>query len=372
MVAAAQAPHVTICAGSPTSQRVRAGSPTCRRHLRRVTGVTGRSAAVSRVGGDERGRAGSGGESTFTVVLAFFANARRRRGEDRRRADHRVGVDGGRGAHSWADTGNEVLLLVADQALAATAPMRRTRSATAARRTSGRCSPRSGCSPPAPWSRSGHGVNELSSQRATASTSVAYVVLGDRLRARGDLVRAGLPPDPARGPGARPRPPRARARHLRPHAPGRVRRGRGRADRAGARRRSASSCTRSPATRRTTPSASILVGLLLGVVAVRADQPQPPLPPARRAARASAARYSSDLKVMPDDRPGLLPPARVRRSPPAAAGPEHRPGQLATRSRRSPHAPRPRAPDDQDPTVTAAVLALATPDEAALQRGATC
>ena len=58
---------------------------------------------------------GSGGESTFTVVLAFFANA------GIALAKTVVALITGsasmlaESAHSWADTGNEVLLLVADK-----------------------------------------------------------------------------------------------------------------------------------------------------------------------------------------------------------------------------------------------------------------
>ena len=63
--------------------------------------------------GDEK--EGSGGESTFTVVLAFFANA------GIAVAKTVVALLTGsasmlaESAHSWADTGNEVLLLVADR-----------------------------------------------------------------------------------------------------------------------------------------------------------------------------------------------------------------------------------------------------------------
>ena len=58
---------------------------------------------------------GSGGETTFTVVLAFFANA------GIALAKTVVALVTGsasmlaESAHSWADTGNEVLLLVADK-----------------------------------------------------------------------------------------------------------------------------------------------------------------------------------------------------------------------------------------------------------------
>ena len=58
---------------------------------------------------------GSGGESTFTVVLAFFANA------GIALAKTVVALITGsasmlaESAHAWADTGNEVLLLVADK-----------------------------------------------------------------------------------------------------------------------------------------------------------------------------------------------------------------------------------------------------------------
>src|SRR6188472_1991301 len=58
---------------------------------------------------------GSGGESTFTVVLAFFANA------GIALAKTVVALITGsasmlaEAAHSWADTGNQVLLLVADK-----------------------------------------------------------------------------------------------------------------------------------------------------------------------------------------------------------------------------------------------------------------
>jgi len=58
---------------------------------------------------------GSGGESTFTVVLAFFANA------GIALAKTVVALITGsasmlaESAHSWADTGNEVLLLIADK-----------------------------------------------------------------------------------------------------------------------------------------------------------------------------------------------------------------------------------------------------------------
>ena len=58
---------------------------------------------------------GSGGETTFTVVLAFFANA------GIALAKTVVAMITGsasmlaESAHSWADTGNEVLLLVADK-----------------------------------------------------------------------------------------------------------------------------------------------------------------------------------------------------------------------------------------------------------------
>ena len=56
-------------------------------------------------------------------------------------------------AHSWADTGNEVFLLIANRR-SRRPPDLRTRSATAGRPTSGRCSPRSGCSSPVPPCRS--------------------------------------------------------------------------------------------------------------------------------------------------------------------------------------------------------------------------
>jgi len=58
---------------------------------------------------------GSGGESTFTVVLAFFANA----GIALAKTLVALGTGSAsmlaESAHSWADTGNEVLLLVADK-----------------------------------------------------------------------------------------------------------------------------------------------------------------------------------------------------------------------------------------------------------------
>ena len=98
---------------------------------------------------------GSGGESTFTVVLAFFANA------GIALAKTVVALITGsasmlaESAHSWADTGNEVLLLVADKRSRAAARRPGTRSGTAGRRTSGRCSRPSGSSSPARWSRSG-------------------------------------------------------------------------------------------------------------------------------------------------------------------------------------------------------------------------
>ena len=57
-------------------------------------------------------------------------------------------------AHSWADAGNEIFLLIAERRSDA-AGTTRTRWATVARRTSGRCSPPSGCSPPGRWCRSG-------------------------------------------------------------------------------------------------------------------------------------------------------------------------------------------------------------------------
>src|SRR4051794_36381410 len=87
------------------------------RHLRRVADIPAGildppwvgSAAMS---DDEHD---SGGESTFTVVLAFFANA------GIALAKTVVALITGsasmlaESAHSWADTGNEVLLLVADK-----------------------------------------------------------------------------------------------------------------------------------------------------------------------------------------------------------------------------------------------------------------
>ena len=58
---------------------------------------------------------GSGGETTFTVVLAFFANA----GIALAKTLVALGTGSAsmlaESAHSWADTGNEVLLLVADK-----------------------------------------------------------------------------------------------------------------------------------------------------------------------------------------------------------------------------------------------------------------
>ena len=58
---------------------------------------------------------GSGGESTFTVLLAFFANA------GIALAKTVVALITGsasmmaESAHSWADTGNEILLFIADK-----------------------------------------------------------------------------------------------------------------------------------------------------------------------------------------------------------------------------------------------------------------
>ena len=63
-------------------------------------------------------------------------------------------------AHSWADTGNEIFLLIAERR-SDRSRTPGTRSATARRRTSGRCSPPSGCSPPARVVSIRHGIQQL-------------------------------------------------------------------------------------------------------------------------------------------------------------------------------------------------------------------
>jgi hypothetical protein len=98
---------------------------------------------------------GSGGESTFTVVLAFFANA------GIALAKTVVALITGsasmlaESAHSWADTGNEVAAARWPTSARDARPTSPGRSGTAGRHTCGRCSRPWGSSSPVPWSRSG-------------------------------------------------------------------------------------------------------------------------------------------------------------------------------------------------------------------------
>ena len=60
-----------------------------------------------------------------------------------------------------------------------------TRAATAGRRTSGRWWRPSASSPPVPSSRSGTAISELFGEAGEVSYTINYIVLGDRVRARG-------------------------------------------------------------------------------------------------------------------------------------------------------------------------------------------
>jgi hypothetical protein len=81
----------------------------------------------------------AGGESTLTVLVAFAANLAIATAKTAAATVSGSASMLAEAAHSWADTGNEVFLLIG---AAPGPPIPADRSATAARPTSGRCSPR--------------------------------------------------------------------------------------------------------------------------------------------------------------------------------------------------------------------------------------
>ncbi len=212
------------------------GHPHSSRHLRRVTDPPvaicdgsprlqpPASTPMSRVSDDDRRRARLRGREHVHGRARVLRQRRHRPCEDHRCNDHRLGLDAGR----------ERALLGRHRQRGAAA---RGRQALAAR-------PRR--VPPARVRPGGvrlvdvrgHGAlrrrrGGLGLERrdqAVRDQRGDVVLLGlrrarDRVRPRGSLVRAGLPADPAGGPRARPAGGRARTQHVRPDAPGRVRRG---------------------------------------------------------------------------------------------------------------------------------------------------
>ena len=103
--------------------------------------------------GGTAGGGPAGSESLLTIVVAFGANLLIAVAKSVAAVVTGSASMLAEAAHSWADAGNEVFLLVAQRRSVRPADPQHP-SATAGRRTCGRCSPRSGCSSPAPRSRS--------------------------------------------------------------------------------------------------------------------------------------------------------------------------------------------------------------------------
>ena len=124
-------------------------------------------------------RAGVGGpggsESLVTVIVAFGANLLIALAKSAAAVMTGSASMLAEAAHSWADTGNEIFLLIANRR-SRRPPDPRTRSATGGRPTSGRCSRRSGCSWPARRCRSPT-ASRSSSPRNRPATSRRYIVL---------------------------------------------------------------------------------------------------------------------------------------------------------------------------------------------------
>jgi Cation efflux family len=99
-----------------------------------------------------RAARGAGSASLTTILIAFAANLLVAVAKSVAAVVTGSASILAEAAHSWADTGNEVFLVIANRR-SRRPPTACIRSATAARRTSGRSSQRSACSSPAPRSR---------------------------------------------------------------------------------------------------------------------------------------------------------------------------------------------------------------------------
>ncbi len=149
---------------------------------------------VDAVGDTGAGNDGQGGgDSLLTVVVALVANALLAVAKTVAALLTGSAAMVAEAAHSWADTGNEVFLLVAEQR---------------GRRPRDDEHPRGYGRATYIWSLIAafglfsagavvsiwHGITELGAGAEEASFTVNYVVLAHRLPARGDVVRAGRPP----------------------------------------------------------------------------------------------------------------------------------------------------------------------------------
>ena len=235
-------------------------------------------------------------------------------------------------AHSWADTGNEVFLLLAERRGARPGTPSIPGGSRAGPRTSGPWSQPSGCSPPAQWSRClarSHrrvhrcgGGNALHDQLHRS---------GHRIRPRRNFVHPGHPSGARRGPSPGGSAPCTSSARRRTPPCGRCSSRTSPPSPACCWRAQEWGCTSSPATPCTTrsaPSPSASCSAFVAVFLMRRNMDYlmgEPLSPDLR------ARVLGASAGAPGHRPGHLPPRGVRRAEQAVRGGRRR---LARRRRR--------------------------------------
>ena len=201
------------------------------------------------------------------IIAAFAGQPRHRDRQVRRLPPHRLVVDAGRVVHSLADTGNQGLLLLGGAPGQAGRRPRSTRSATAASATSGRSSSRSCCSRSASLFAIFEGIEKI---RHPARARVARSRPSASCWSPSCSRRSRSAPRSARR--SRAAAGRGLVQFIRrskvPELPVRAARGLRRADRPGRSRSSASCSPWSPATRVWDGIGTLLIGLLLGVIAI--------------------------------------------------------------------------------------------------------
>jgi Co/Zn/Cd efflux system component len=105
---------------------------------------------------EDKGQPKQVNQSLLTVLIAFLANLLIAIAKSVAAVITSSASMLAEAAHSWADAGNESLLLIADRRSDRRRDSRHPMGSDV-RRTSGRCSPLSASSPPARWYRSGTG-----------------------------------------------------------------------------------------------------------------------------------------------------------------------------------------------------------------------